>query len=110
MNRKEKDQSQTEREIVKDFPTAERERTNDWEYECRKSEHEREIERQLLPCPFCGHPVWVEALGPAYQDGTFDVYAVTCLNEVECGFHHLFDDDSPERLIQSWNRRAAKQE
>lgn len=98
MSKKEEGQSQTKKEIRKDFPTADREQgqnTIDWEYLLRKSEHERGIELYLLPCPFCGSPVTVEALEPAYQDGSFDMYVIRCTNETECGFDYLFDDDSP---------------
>ena len=102
---------QAEKKIKKGFPTPEREQTVDWEYEWSKSEHERDIERHLLPCPFCGSPVSLTALEPAYQDGSFDAYGITCTSEVDCGFYYLFDDDSPMRLIEFWNHRAsAKQE
>ena len=76
-----------------------------WKWELERSEHEREIERQLLPCPFCGFPVAVEANTPAYQEGGYDAYNVTCTNR-DCKFEHFADYEDSEYLIQWWNRRA----
>lgn len=69
-----------------------------------KCEQEREYERLLLPCPFCGARPEVEAQTPQYEDGEFDAWSITCTNH-ECGMSLLEESSDFMDAAKRWNRR-----
>lgn len=69
-----------------------------------KCERERECERMLLPCPFCGARPVVEALTQQYEDREFDAWSITCSNQ-ECGIGMLDESCDFADAAKLWNRR-----
>lgn len=81
-----------------------------WRQEYERSQHEREMERRLKPCPFCGAPVFVEAKDPSYTDGTYDAYEVRCTDMLGCDFARFLDTGDMDEAARIWNRRPGDEE
>jgi hypothetical protein len=65
-----------------------------------QSESVRELEREALPCPFCGGA----ARAHAPEDGN-DMWSVGCGEAFGCVRPRNYGD-SPRHMVEEWNRRA----
>lgn len=74
-----------------------------WKQEYERSEHERDMEHRLKPCPFCGAFVMVDAMEPSFTDGTYDAYAISCNG---CQFDRFMDTADTDEVIKAWNQRS----
>lgn len=70
----------------------------------------------IIPCPFCGNKIAPKVMSIANIEGTVDNewneshYAVICdwNDDVTpgCGASTGYHNESPEKAIETWNRRA----